>query len=70
MISQADRLRLQTHLRTMLRNPDVALDAPARRGGSVHLRIGDDMLGTVDQVDDEGERSWVVTLTVLQEDID
>ncbi len=64
MISQADRLRLQAHLRTMLRNPDVALDAPARKNGS-----GDDMLGTVDQVDDEGERSWVVTLTVLQEDL-
>lgn len=53
----------------MLRNPDVTLDAPGRRGGSVHLRIGDDMLGTVDQVDDEGERSWVVTLTLLEEDL-
>jgi hypothetical protein len=53
----------------MLRNPDVVLDAPGRKGGSVHLRIGDDMLGTVDQVDDEGERSWVVTLTLLEEDL-
>lgn len=69
MISQADRLRLQARLRTMLRNPDVTLDAPGRRGGSVHLRIGDDMLGTVDQVDDEGERSWVVTLTLLEDDL-
>ncbi len=68
MISQADRARLQSHLRKMFRNPDVALDAPGRRGGSVHLRIGDDVLGTVDQVDDEGERSWVVTLIVLEDD--
>ncbi len=69
MISQADRMRLQTYLRTMLRNPDVALDAPGRRGGSVHLRIGDDVLGTVDQVEDEGERSWAVTLIVLEDDL-
>ncbi len=69
MISPADRARLQARLRIILRNPDVALDAPGRKGGSVHLRIGDDMLGTVDQVDDEGERSWVVTLTLLEEDL-
>jgi hypothetical protein len=64
-----DRARLQAYLRTMLRNPDVALDAPARSGGTVHLRIGDDVLGTVDQVDDEGERSWAVTLIVLEDDL-
>ncbi|WP_158745376.1 DUF3126 family protein [Acidisphaera sp. L21] len=69
MISQADRARLQTYLRRMLRNPDVALDAPARAKGAVHLRIGDDVLGTVDQVDDEGERSWAVTLIVLEDDL-
>jgi hypothetical protein len=27
------------------------------------------VLGTVDQVDDEGERSWAVTLIVLEEDL-
>ena len=68
-ISQADRVRLQTYLRRMLRNPDVILSAPARAGGTVHLRIGDDTLGTVDQVDDEGERSWAVTLIVLEDDL-
>ena len=33
------------------------------------LRIGDNVLGTVDQVDKEGERSWAVTLIVLAEDL-
>ena len=69
-ITQADRGRLQAYLRKMLRNPDVALSAPARAGGTVHFRIGDDVLGTVDQVDDEGERSWAVTLVVLAEDLE
>jgi hypothetical protein len=27
------------------------------------------VLGTVDQVDDEGERSWAVTLIVLEDDL-
>ena len=31
--------------------------------------MGEDVLGTVDQVDEEGERSWVVTLVVLAEDL-
>lgn len=68
-ISPNDRSRLQIYLRRMLRNPDVSLDAPARSKGAVHLRVGDDVLGTVDQVDDEGERSWAVTIVVLEEDL-
>ena len=68
-ISPADRTRLQSYLRKLLRNPDVALDAPARSKGAVHLRVGDDVLGTVDQVDDEGERSWAITIVVLEDDL-
>ena len=33
-----------------------------------HVRA--DVLGTIDQVDEEGERSWTVTLVVLEEDLD
>ncbi len=32
--------------------------------------MGREVLGTVDHVDDEGERSWAVTLIVLAEGLE
>ena len=40
-----------------------------RQGGTAQIRVGKDVLGTVDQVDEDGERSWAVTLIVLEEDL-
>ena len=68
-ISGADLQRLQSHLRRTLGCMTLALDAPTTRNGSVQLRIGQEVVGTVDQVDDEGERSWAVTLVVLEDDL-
>ena len=54
----------------MLRSPGITLDPPQTQGGTAQVRIGDTVLRTVDQVDDEGEPSWVVTLIVLAEDLE
>ncbi len=69
LITQADHVRLQTHLRRALHSPGIMLDPAETQGGTLQLRVGDDVLGTVDQVDEEGERSWVVTLIVLEDDL-
>ena len=58
-----------SHLRRSLHSPGLTLNPPETQGGTAQLRVGDDVLGTVDQVDEEGERSWVVTLIVLAEDL-
>ena len=68
-IKTADRARLQTYLRRALHSPGLALDPPETQGGTCAVRVGDAVLGTVDQVDDEGERSWAVTIVVLEEDL-
>ena len=68
-ITQVDRVRLQAHLRRTLHSPDIILDPPETQGGTAQLRIGEDVLGTVDQLDEDGERSWAVTLIVLAEDL-
>ena len=69
-MTTANRTRLQAHLRTALRSPTLTLDPPETQGGTAQLRVGDEVLGTVDQVDEEGERSWVVTLVVLTDDLE
>ncbi len=68
-IKQADRTRLQGYLRRALHSPGLVLDPPETQGGTAQLRVGDAVLGTVDQVDEEGERSWAVTIVVLEEDL-
>ena len=68
-ITQADRARIQTRLRQMLHSPGLVLDPAETQGGTLQVRMGRDVLGTVDQVEDEGERSWAVTLIVLEEDL-
>ncbi len=68
-ITLADQRALQERLRVMLRCPSLALDDPATRGGTVTLRVGGETLGTVDEIVDEGERSWVITLSILEADL-
>ncbi len=60
---------LQSHLRRKLGCMTLSLDPAGAPGGSVEVRIGREVVGTVDQVDEEGERSWAVTLVVLEEDL-
>jgi hypothetical protein len=68
-MTRATRDRLQQHLRVMLDCPRLWLDEPAMARGSIELRIGNEVVGTVDEVFDEGERSWAVTIVVLEDEL-
>ena len=61
--------RLQLYLRRLLRCPDLWIEDADKRDGSVQLRIGHEVVGTIDEVHEEGERYWAVTLIVLLEKI-
>jgi hypothetical protein len=69
VISLAHLARLQAHLRSRLDCRQLSLDRPSKPGGTIQLRIGAEVLGTVDQIVDEGERSWIVSLIVLEDDL-
>ena len=56
-ITTADPARLQAHLGTALLSPALTLDPPETQGCMAQLRVGDDVLGTVNQVDEKGEQS-------------
>ena len=42
---------------------------PARKGLSVEFAVGDEVLGTVYKDEEDGEVSYSVTLTILDEDL-
>ncbi len=61
--------RLQTYLRKLLGSERIKIVPPARRGLSIELAVNDETIGTVHKDVDDGETSYSIHLTVLEEDL-
>lgn len=64
-----DIARVQAYLRKVFSNNLIRIVAPARAGLSVEFAIGEETLGTVYKDVEDGEVSYSVTLTILDEDL-
>ncbi len=62
-------IRIQAYLRKVFANNRIAVDQPAKRGGPIEVLIGDEFIGTLHRDDEEGEVSYALTITILQEDL-
>ena len=61
--------RLQTYLRKLFGTERIKIVPPPRRGLSVELAVNDETIGTVHKDVDDGETSYSLHLTVLEEDL-
>jgi hypothetical protein len=61
--------RLQTYLRKLFGSERIRIVPPPRRGLSVELAVNDETIGTVHKDVDDGETSYSIHLTVLEEDL-
>lgn len=61
--------RVQSYLRTTLHNERLRVDAPKKRGASIEVLVGDDFLGTLHRDDEDGEVSYALHITILEEDL-
>jgi hypothetical protein len=68
-MTPTDIARVQTYLRRLFGSERVKLVPPARKGMSVELAVEDEVIGTVHRDEDEGEVSYAVHITVLEEDL-
>jgi hypothetical protein len=68
-MTPSDIARVQTYLRRLLGSERISLVAPARKGMSVEVMVQDEVIGTVHRDDEEGEVSYAVHITVLEEDL-
>ncbi len=68
-ISSGEIPRLQTALRRLLGSPQLTVNAPPRKGMSVEIAVAGEVVGTVYRDEDEGEVSYAVNMTVLEEDL-
>ena len=68
-MSPSEISRLQVCLRRLLGSPGLTVNAPPRAGLSVELAVNGEVVGTVHRDEDEGEVSYAVHMTVLEEDL-
>lgn len=68
-MTPSDIDRLQTYLRKLFGTERIKIVPPPRRGLSIELAVNDETIGTVHKDVDDGETSYSIHLTVLEEDL-
>jgi hypothetical protein len=65
----SDIARVEAYLRRTLGTDRINIEAPKNRGGSVEVRAGREFLGTLHRDDEDGEVSFSLHITILEEDL-
>jgi hypothetical protein len=61
--------RLQTYLRKLFKSDLIKVVPPMRKGLSVELSVNEEIVGTVHKDTDDGETSYSILISVLEEDL-
>jgi Protein of unknown function (DUF3126) len=65
----SDIARVEAYLRTTLGSDRINIEVPKNRGASVEVRVGREFLGTLHRDEDDGEVSFALHITILEEDL-
>ena len=68
-MTRSDMERVQTYLRRLLGCDRIRVVPPAKPGLTVEIAVDDEVIGTLYQDREEGEVSYSVNLTILEEDL-
>jgi Protein of unknown function (DUF3126) len=69
MMKPTDISRVERYLRKTLGSDRISIEVPKQRGASVEVRAGREFLGTLHRDDDDGEVSYSLHITILEEDL-
>jgi hypothetical protein len=61
--------RVQTYLRRLFGSERIRVVPPMRAGASVELAVNDEVIGTVHKDTEDGETSYALHITILEEDL-
>lgn len=61
--------RVQDYLRKTFANPKITVSPPIKRGAPVEVKIGDEFIGVLHRDEDEGEVSYALQISILEEDL-
>jgi len=65
----SDIARVEAYLRTTLGTNRIFIDPPRNRGSSAEVRVEQEFLGTLHRDDEDGEVSFALHITILEEDL-
>ncbi len=65
----SDIARVEAYLRKTLGTDRIKIEVPKQRGASVEVRAGQEFLGTLHRDEDDGEVSFSLHITILEEDL-
>ena len=65
----ADIARVEAYLRTVLGSSRLRVRVPRNQSASVEVMAGDEFLGTLHRDEEDGEISFSLHITILEEDL-
>lgn len=65
----AEIARLQEYLRKAYNNNQISVPPPMKTNAPVEVYIGDEFIGVLHRDEDEGEVSYTLMMTILEEDL-
>jgi len=65
----ADIARIEAYLRQTIGSDRIRIEVPKVRGGSVEVWAGKEFLGTLHRDDEDGEVSYALQISILDEDL-
>jgi hypothetical protein len=68
-MTPSDIARVQAYLRKTLGSDRIVIDPPKTRNAPVEVRSGREFLGTLHRDDEDGEVSFSLHITILEEDL-
>lgn len=68
-MTPTDIARVQTYLRRILATDRISILPPSKSGLSVEVTVQDEVVGTLHRDDDEGEVSYSLHITILDDDL-
>lgn len=61
--------RVEAYLRATFGNSKIRIEPPKKRGAPIEVCIGTEFIGVLHRDDDEGEVSYSLTISILEEDL-
>jgi hypothetical protein len=68
-MTPSDIARVEAYLRTILGSNQISIEAPENRSASVEVLAGQEFLGTLHRDEEDGEVSFSLHITILEEDL-
>jgi len=68
-LTKSEIERVQAYLRRLLGTERISVVPPKHAGMSIEVVVGDEVIGTLHRDAEDGEVSYAVHLTILEEDL-